>query len=155
MLTTLLLCVWGLLPEPLLYLSAYLERHRDDYYRCLLEVSRKGDWDGWLSFFLRGVTQQARDAVDRSKRLVALRDDLRSRMQDAGGSARVLALIDRLFEYPMLNVKLAQEYLGVTPRATGQCVTKLVDAGVLREITGQKRNRVFAADDVVAIIEAP
>ncbi len=74
LLITLLLCMEAILPTPLLYLSAYLERNRQEYYHRLLRVSQAGEWDEWLIFFLRGVAEQAMDAVERSDRLRALRE---------------------------------------------------------------------------------
>jgi len=152
LLITLLLCIWELLPQPLLYLSAYLERNRDEYYRRLLGVSLRGEWEAWFAFFLTGVAEQARDARDRARRLMELRESLRERFQK-GGSARLPALIDYLFEFPMVNVNAVAEHLGVTFRAASQLVDKLVEGGVLSEVTGQSRNRVFTASEILAVVD--
>lgn len=152
LLITLLLCIWELLPQPMLYLSAYFERHREEYYRRLLGVSLRGEWEAWLVFFLDGVAEQAGDARDRARQLMELRESLRGRFQK-GGSARLPALIDYLFESPMINVNAVAEHLGVTFRAASQLVDKLVEGGVLTEVTGQSRNRVFTASEILAVVD--
>jgi Fic family protein len=155
LLMTLLLCVEGLLKEPLLYLSAYFDRYREHYYRHLLAVSHRNAWRDWLDFFLRGVADQARDAVQRSGQLLDLREDYRRRLPAISSSALLPRLMDELFAYPAITIAQVAERLGITPRAAGLNVEKLVKAGLLREITGQQRNRVFIAPDIVQIVEAP
>ncbi|MEK7786345.1 MAG: Fic family protein [Chloroflexota bacterium] len=96
LLITLLLCVNGLLTEPLLYLSAYFERNRQDYYRHLLAVSQSGQWREWITFFLLGVADQSRDALCRSGRLLDLRETYRDKLQTARAPALLLQLTDEL-----------------------------------------------------------
>jgi Fic family protein len=84
LLITLLLCVWDLLPQPLLYLSAYFEAHRQAYYDLLLVVSQRGEWEDWLIYFLHGVALQSRDAVVRIGRLRACKGDTGSSSGDPG-----------------------------------------------------------------------
>ncbi len=155
MLITLLLCAWDLLPEPLLYLSAYFEAHRQAYYDLLLAVSQRGVWQEWLIFFLRGVAEQSQDAVIRVGRLLDLRERYREQFQAERGAARLLQVIDLLFDQPWLTVNQAAEALGVYYRSANQYVQKLEEAGVLREVTGQARNRVYRADEVLVAIEGP
>ncbi len=154
LLITLLLCAEGLLNQPLLYLSAYFERYRDDYYRHLLAVSQRNAWRGWIDFFLRGVADQARDAVQRASQLLELRETYRQRLPAISSSAHLLRLMDELFSYPAITIARAAERLSITPRAAGLNVEKLVKAGLLEEITGQQRYRVFIAPDIVKIIDA-
>lgn len=153
LLITLLLCADGTLPGPLLYLSAYFERHRAAYYAGLLAVSQRGAWEEWVSFFLRGVTEQATDAVHRAIRLTALREDFRRRLQRTRASAHPLALADQLFAHPAMSVPHAARLLGVTHRAAQLNVSKLVAAGIVREVTGRKRNRVYVAEEIVRTVE--
>jgi len=153
LLVTLILCMDGVLPGPLLYLSAFLEKHRDEYYRRLLAVSQHGDWLGWALFFLRGVTEQAMDAVERADALVALRAKYHASFQQARSSALLLKLIDALFDLPALTVARASAVLDVTARAAQLNIDKLVEAGVLREATGQARNRIWVADEIRSITE--
>lgn len=154
LLVSLLLNHWGLLPQPLLYLSAYFEANRDTYYRLLLEVSTRGSWSAWVSFFARGVADQATDAVTRSSRLLALREAYRLRLQTARGSALPLRLVDELFMRPAVTIGGAQAALNVTWRAAQQNVERLVAAGVLEEVTGRARNRVYVAREIVGLLEA-
>jgi Fic family protein len=155
LLITLLLCVEGLLPAPLLYLSAYFERHRQQYYEHLLAVSQAGRWSGWVTFFLRGVAEQAADAVERSNRLFKLRDELHHRCHAARSSALLLKLVDDLFTHPATTVARTAKLLGVTPRAAQNNIDRLLDLGVLREVTGNRRNRLFVAEEILRTIEGP
>src|SRR2546427_12247164 len=128
---------------PLLYLSAFFERHRQDYYARLLAVSQKGAWESWVQFFLSGVAEQSLDAVRRAARLRALRDDYHARLQRARSSALLLKLVDGLFHHPAITVPGAARELKVTQRAASQNIGKLVLAGILAEATGRARNRIF------------
>ncbi len=154
LLLTLLLCAEGLLPQPLLYLSAYFERHRQEYYDLLLGVSQAGRWHDWVMYFLRGVAEQSQDAVKRSSRLLDLRQEYRQKLQSARASALLLQLVDELFSYPAISIARAAKRLDVTPRSAQLNVDRLMDEGILEEATGRKRNRVFIAPGIIRIIEA-
>ena len=151
---TLLLCAERLLPQPLLYLSAYFEQNRQQYYDSLLAVSQRGAWSEWVTFFLRGVAQQSQDAILRSNRLLNLWQEYRRKLQSPRASALSLQLVDELFSYPAITVAWAAKRLDVTPRSSQLNIEKLVRAGILREETGKRRNRVFVASEIVTIIEA-
>ena len=155
LLITLLLCKEGALKEPLLYLSAFFERNRSEYYRVLLAVSQTGSWADWISFFLRGVTEQSRDAVARSGRLLQLWQNYRHEFQSARSSALQLRLVDQLFAYPAITAAQAAKLLHVTHRSAQLNIDKLIGRGILKEATGKQRNRVFVALEIVKIIEAP
>ena len=155
LLITLLLCAWNLLTEPLLYLSAYFEAHRQTYYDLLLAVGQEGSWEEWLTFFLRGVAVQSRDAVTRSERLLDLREQTREQLQKARAAARLLQVVDLLFAQPVLTVRQVEAALDVNFSTAQRYVNQLEEAGVLREITGQARNRVYRADKVLHTIEEP
>ena len=155
LLTTLLLCAWGVLPEPLLYLSAYFEAHQQTYYDLLLAVSQRGAWGEWLAFFLHGVASQARDAVIRAGRLQDLRERYRERFQAARAAARLLQVVDLLFAQPLLTVRQVETALDVNFSTAQRYVNQLEKAGLLQEITGQARNRVYRADEVLRVIEEP
>jgi Fic family protein len=154
LLNTLLLCSENALPAPLLYLSAYFERHRDEYYRLLLAVSQASRWDEWITFFLNGVTEQSRDAIGRSKQLLNLWQSYRATLQSARSSALQLQLVDELFSYPAITIGQAAKRLKVTQRSAQLNIEKLVRKSLLREETGKKRNRVFVAPEIIKIIEA-
>jgi len=153
LLIALLLCSGGLLPQPMLYLSAYFERHRAQYYHLLLGVSQRGEWIEWIRFFLEGIEVQSLDAITRSDHLLTLWSAYRTRMQEARASGLLLGLVDQLFSYPAITTKKAAELLEVTQRSAQLNINKLVDAGILVEATGQKRNRVYVAQEIISTIE--
>jgi Fic family protein len=155
LLITLLLCVEGLLPQPLLYLSAFFERHRQEYYRLLMAVSQSGSWTPWIAYFLRGIAEKSSDAVKRANLLLSLRQRYREKMQSARSSALLLQMVDDLFSTPALDVSSASKRLNVTPRAAQLNVDKLIKSGILKEATGRRRNRIFVAAEIIDIIEAP
>lgn len=149
---TLLLCMEGNLPGPLLYLSAYFERHRSEYYAGLLNVSCDGQWTEWITFFLRGVAEEAMDGVDRATRLLVLRERYREAFHSARSPALLLKLIDELFGAPAMTAARAAEVLRVTPSTAQRNIDKLVRSGILRETTGRKRYRVFLADEIIRVL---
>ena len=155
LLTIMLLCAWGLLPQPLLYLSAYFEARRQKYYDHLLLVSQRGTWLEWICFFLEGVESQARDAVQRSQRIQDLRKDYRNRFQTSQSSARLLQVIDLLFRAPVISVGQVKDAIEVSFPSANRYIQQLENGGVVREITGQSRNRLYIADEIVRAIEAP
>jgi Fic family protein len=153
LLVGLLLVEWGLLPAPLLDLSAFLEPRRDEYYARLLAVSTHGDWGGWVSFFLEAVRVQADDVVRRAHALQRLRDDYRDRVATARSSGLLARLVDALFETPALTINRARDVLGVTHRTAALAVAKLVDLGLLAEIPTPRRQRLFLAAVIIAAVE--
>lgn len=155
LLIVLLLCVEKVLPQPMLYLSAYFERNRQEYYRLLFEVSRDGKWQEWISFFLRGLAEQSRDAIVRSDKLLNLWHVYRQSVQTSRSPALLLTLIDNLFDRPYLTFSSAKAVLNVTFRSAQLNVLKLVAAGILKEVPGRKYGRIFIAREIVDILEAP
>jgi len=149
LLVTLLLIEWGLISQPLLYLSAFFETHRLEYYDNLLAVSHHGDWEKWLRFFLRGVSSQSMDATRRIERLGTLRTHYRELLCKERGGVRLLEALDALFERPILTIHQLESALGVPYLSAGRYVEKLVKKGIIREITGHTRNRVYQADDIL------
>jgi len=153
LLIPLLLISHGRLREPLLYMSGYFERHREAYNDHMLRVSHTGDWRPWLDFFLRGVADSARESVDLAGTLLALRESWQRRFHSARSSALLLKLIDHLFQAPSITIGRAAELLDVTTAAASYNVKKLVEAGILTERTGRKRDQVFVALEIVGIVE--
>lgn len=151
LLMPLMLETWGLMEQPLLYLSEYFEQHRDAYIDHLYAVSQRGAWNEWIAFTLNAVRTQALDAVERGQALLQLREDYRARYQ-RGRSARVLLILDRLFELPTITVTDAATAAGVTFKAASRNVEQLVSDGILVEWTGQRRNRVYLATGILATI---
>ncbi len=147
----LMLVLRQVLSQPLLYLSAYLEQNRSQYYDLLLTTSQSGDLMPWIAFFLRGVHKQARDSEDRTVRLVELQHDLRSRLLDEGRPTSVIRLAEQLFATPVVTAARVETLLGVTRPTAHSAIDALVERGDLRETTGRGRNRVYNAQ---AIFEA-
>ncbi|GEM34024.1 cell filamentation protein Fic [Nocardia neocaledoniensis NBRC 108232] len=151
LLAVMLLVEWGLLPGPLLDLSSYIEPRRDRYYDGLLRVSTEGDWPGWFDFFLEVVEEQARDSLARAVRLDALRTELRLRVARARSSGLLPVLVDELFRSPIISIAIAMKALEVSHRAATLNIEKLVETGILVEVT-RGRTRFFAAPDVLAVM---
>lgn len=153
LLLVLMLREWGVLPQPLLNMSAYFEHYRQEYYDRLLAVSQKGQWEAWLQFFLRGVNEQAQDSVFRMTRLEGLRREYQERLETGRNSARMASVIDFVFSRPILTLRQMEVALEMPYMAAKRYVEKLVEAGVLRETTGYARNRVFLAHEVFRALE--
>jgi len=155
LLNTLLLCAWGLLPTPLLYLSPYFEARRQQYYDLLLQVSQRGDWEAWLTFFLRGVVTQGRDAVQRIRSLERLHARYREQLQSASTAARLLQVVDLLFERPVLQTRQVETALSINFSTAQRYLDRLLQEGILNEITGRARNRLYRADEILKILDQP
>jgi Fic family protein len=145
LLITLLLCVEGLLKEPLLYLSLYLRQHRDEYYELLNVVRSEGDWERWLSFFAEAVEETANSAVETAQALVEVfrADSTRIRsLKRAASSA--LRVHHRLQERPLGSIASLSKATGLTVPTVTAALESLIKLGIVRETTGRQRNRVFA-----------
>lgn len=153
LLITFFLCERGHLLQPLLYLSAFFDRHRDEYYNRLLEVSRSGDWLGWVRFFLRGLATQAADAVANSQRIVALQQRYRDQLQKRKASATALAVMEELFLNPYVTATRLRNRLDVTFPTVQGIIDRFVQDGILREVTGRQRNRIYCAEELLRVIE--
>ena len=151
LLIPLLLMERGVLRHPLLYLSAWFERHRQRYYDGLYAVSASGDWTPWLRFFLEGVREQAADAVDRARKLRGLHEDYRRRLLEGRASANALRLADELPLVPVVSRRAVASLLGVTPAGASLVVDRLAEAGILQPLTGG-RPRLFAAHELLDLI---
>lgn len=143
---------WGLLPRPLLYLSAYFERNRDAYKDHLLEVSTKGAWFSWIEYFLQGVAEQARDTLDRSHQLMDLRDNLHILALNTSNSGNLVKLVDLIFEGSALSIPGAANSLGITQPAASKLVQRLEAQGVLVEVTGKLRDRRYVAPAMLEVL---
>lgn len=153
LLITFMLCERGVLRRPLLYLSAFLKQNRGDYYAWLMRVREQGDWEGWLSFFLQGVREVAEGAHESARRIVAIREAhvelLRQTMPNSVTAPR---LLDMLFRMPILTVKKAEEQLAVTTPTANSLVGEFERIGILKEVTGRRRDRVFRYGEYMKIL---
>ena len=150
----LLLVHWGLIPQPLLYLSAFFEKRRHEYYDLLMDVSTSGAWVRWVEFFLRGVRDQSKDAINRVKMLQDLQAEWRGRVTNQKrASANLVVLVDSLFESPIVSIPQARELLGVTYQGAQLNVVKLVDHGILRQLDDRSYGKLYVADEVVSLLQ--
>ncbi|MGA9876736.1 MAG: Fic family protein [Solirubrobacteraceae bacterium] len=148
LLISLLLHERGLLPQPLLYISAYFERSGAEYYDRLLRVSTHGDWQGWLSYFLTGVEIQSQAAVEDAERLLDLQARYHELLVQAKARPGARQLIDQLFINPYTTASRSAEFLDVSRPTARAAIRDLVEQGILREITGQKWGQIFMADEI-------
>lgn len=151
----LMLVLRGALPQPLLYLSAYFEQHRSEYYDHLLITSQTGDLMPWLAFFLRGVRRQARDAEERTVRLVELQHQLRNELLEEGRPNSVIRLAEQLFSSPVVTAATAEQAIGVTRPTAHAAIDALVERGDLVEVTGRERRRVYEAPHIFEATYGP
>ena len=152
LLITFILLEKGLLSQPLLYLSDFFERHRDEYNRLLLNVSQKGDWKAWLIFFLNGVRQQSEDALLTVQELLNLQSEYRALGTGRKVPKSVNPLIDYLFANPIISVAELSKVWEIPFPTVQRGVDYLIEKGTLREITRRQRNRLFVADEILNII---
>ena len=142
------------LQEPLLYLSVFFKKHRQTYYELLNQVRLSGDWEAWLLFFVDAVAETANQAVDTAQQLSALRQNDKARLNDLGRqSGSASQIIDALFEHPIASINKLIELTGLTAATVGKVLDTLErQYGIVKEITGQKRNRVFAYAAYIEIL---
>ena len=147
-----LMTEWGLLPQPLLYLSAYFETRRAEYYNRLQAVRERGEIDQWLSFFLDGVTTQASDALLRAERLGDLREGYHARL--AGGRSRGREVVDLAFESPVVTSAMVVERLSITAAGAVKLLGRLEGEGILREIERLPgRSRRWVASEILETLD--
>jgi Fic family protein len=155
LLIALLLSEAEVLQKPVLYLSHFFKRERQAYYDHLQAVRDRGDWEAWLRFFLRGVVEVSQQATETARRILQLREQHRARIAEhfgysAGSGHRVL---EAMYERPILSVKDAEEITGNSYAAANNLVAKLAELGLVREITGQARNRRFRYEPYIRLFE--
>ncbi len=155
LLITFFLCQCGNLPRPLLYLSAYFERNRQEYYDRLLRVSTVGDWYGWLEFFLRGIVTQAKDAVNWATELIELHESYRRRLASRRVPRGTHEIVDELFVSPYVTITDASKRWNTSYPTASSAVKTLVKLDILEEVSGQKRNRVYRASELLHILSEP
>jgi Fic family protein len=153
LLITFLLCERGLLSLPLLYLSAFFEKYRDEYYRRLLAVSQQGDWNGWIEYFLRGVAIQAKEASDNAGAILDLNKELQDQVRAAGRAPRhTLRIVDHLFVNPVVSVANLAKEMDLNYRSVLRGIEFLAGLGILEEFTGQRRNRLYVSPRLMDIL---
>ncbi len=153
LLITLFLVERGVLPVPLLYLSAFFEATRADYYERLQGVHARSEWEAWLEYFLNGVARQSEDALSRAERINA--HVARWKTELAGASQAALKLVDLLAENPYCTVRRVEKRLKVAFTTAQRAVERLQAAGILKQVNQAKRDRVYCAAALLKILEEP
>ncbi|HRQ71755.1 MAG TPA: Fic family protein [Phycisphaerales bacterium] len=148
------LCRGGLLSRPLVYVSPFFDKNREDYFLLLRRVSTEGAWSDWVRFFCTAVAAQADDGVARARRMLDLRRTYADLVTEERSTARLRELTDFLFERPAVRTGDVAQRLGVRVQQAQRYVDRLVEHGILREITGRNYARVFLADGVIQAIES-
>jgi len=151
---TLILCAEGAISQPLLYLSLFFKQHRQEYYDRLDAVRLKGDWLGWLRFFLEGVEQTAQQAADTAGRILKLFEEDRRKVEDLGRKAgSVHRVLDLLRRHPITTIPNATNWLNLTAPTVRSAVENLEALNIVREITGKQRDRIYLYDQYVKILD--
>jgi Fic family protein len=150
LLITLFLIERGRLSQPLLYFSAYLEAHRQEYYDLLQRVRTLGDWNSWLYFFLGGVEETSMQAVRQAGALMDLREKLHHKIRS---NPKAAVLIDPLFTNPYMTVSRAAELLHVSLPTARQNVKELEEVGILQEVTGRAWGKTYVAIQILKLID--
>jgi Fic family protein len=149
-----LLCQRDVLPLPLLYLSAFFEATRRDYYDRIRAVTEHGEWERWLNYFFNGVARQSEDAISRAERINALLE--KWRMQAASDSSTAsLRLLDLIASNPYVTPKNAEEKLDVAYNTAADAIRRLERRGILHKVGDSRRDRVFCATGILDILEEP
>ncbi|EFQ24813.1 filamentation induced by cAMP protein Fic [Aminomonas paucivorans DSM 12260] len=153
LLITFLLCQKEILQRPLLYLSIFFKRNRQEYYDRLQAIRDRGDWEGWIRFFLRGIYEVSQEATETARRIVALRERHREQILNRlGGKApNGLKLLEVLYRMPYMTVSRASEEIGVSFAAANSLARSLREAGLLAEVTAQRRNRLFRYEEYLKL----
>lgn len=155
LLITFFLCERGHLTQPLLYLSAFFDRFRAEYYARLLAASQRGDWQQWLSFFLRGVADQARDALSDAKRILDLHAEYQSMLQRTKKIPKTAhRLVDEVFANPVISVSELSKKWNVPFISVKRGALRLAEIGILRETTNRRRRRLFVAPRLLELLTA-
>jgi len=143
----------GLLTQPLLYISAFFDRFRDEYYARLLAVSKNGDWRSWIEFFLRGVINQSKDAISDARRIIELHEKYKQRLEATKKIPEsAYRLIEELFSNPVLSINSMSQKWGIPFNSVKTGVLRLVSLDILREETGRKRNKLYIASELIELL---
>lgn len=146
--------VWKeILSKPLLYLSFYLKNNRSEYYELLMKVRTEGAWEDWLKFFLKGVSETSQEAVNTAREIIKLKDDMTNKVyENSITSIHAIRLINLLFDSPLISSKGIADRLNISSVTANSLVSKFEEIGILNEITGKKRYKMYLFKEYVDII---
>jgi len=143
----------GILTRPLLYLSYYLKKHRNEYYDYLMKIRLEGDWEEWLKFFLQGVAEISLEAASSAREIIGLKDTLSNELlRKKIGGTQAVKLLDMLFEKPLISVSDIVMELKISRQTATQLVNKFSEINILNEVSGKKRYRKYLFADYIKII---
>jgi len=145
----------GVLHRPLLYLSHYFKRRRAEYYDRLMAVREDGNWEAWTTFFLRGVAETAEEATETAEKIVKLQEEHRTLIQEAGLGMSGLRMLELLFQRPLFNVNLVRDTLDVAYNTARRVIDQATALGIVEEVTGARRFRVFRYTPYWRLLEEP
>ncbi|AGA33914.1 filamentation induced by cAMP protein Fic [Thioalkalivibrio nitratireducens DSM 14787] len=144
LLITLLLCAQGILQEPVLYLSLYFKAHRRQYYDLLQQVRERGAWEAWIEFFLDGIAETSLQAAEAAREILGLFEADRERIEGLGRPAASALRVHQLLQQkPLVGIPDAAQRLGLSAPTIAKSIQHLADLGIVREITGKQRGRLF------------
>jgi len=155
LLITIELCERNVLPAPFLYLSAFFDATREDYYGGLRGISERGDWAGWLQYFLNGVARQSEDALSRAERTNALLERWHRKLASDAHAKVAIQIVDLLGANPFVTPRGAQQRLGLAYNTVMRAIGQLEKQGIVKEVSGAKRDRVYCAKKLLQIFEEP
>lgn len=138
------------LTKPWLYLSEFFEKNREEYAERLFNVSARAEWEEWIEFCLQGTIQQAKETLQRCERLRAVRENFMNRLKEVGGAVRLNTIVESIFHSPFVRISALPELLDVTYPTAKSDVERLVDAGILQELSSVTP-RTFYAPEVFDI----
>jgi len=154
LLITLYLTWRRILTRPLLYLSFYLKKYRNEYYTWLMKVRKEGDWEGWLKFFLNGVIEVSKEAAATARDIILLKDSLLKKLYARRvSSIYAVVLLDLLFKRPIVTSRDVIREIQVSKDTANQLIRRFVELGILKEISGKKRYKSYLFGDYVEIIK--
>ncbi len=153
LLITLFLCEREFLGHPLLYLSAFFEKHRREYYDRLISVSQRGEWEAWIDFFLRAIAVQSKDAALNARAILDLLEDYKKRLQEKRTSIYVTRLLDELFKNPYVSIPRAATRLKTSYHTAKAAIERLKKTGILFEVSRKSRGKVYCAKELLGLLE--
>ena len=145
----------GVLTKPLLYLSFYFKKHREEYYNLLMKVRLNGEFEEWIKFFLKGVIEVSNEATTAAKEIITLKEDLiKMLIEHKIGSGYAVGLVELLFSMPIVTSKDVQNKLGIKSKDTlSRLLEKFVKAGIIEEVSGKKRYKKYMFSEYIDIIK--
>lgn len=153
LLITFLLCTQGILREQILYLSFYFKTHRQQYYDLLQQVRERGDWEIWLEFFLDGITETSLQAAEAAREILGLFEADRHRIESLGRPAASALRVHQLLQQkPLVGIPDAAQKLGISAPTIAKSIQHLEDLGIVREVTGKQRGRMYVYSDYLRIL---